>query len=94
MGKQDNQGPGRGSPPSNNNGNGKAKGPSWPQQPKSAVFTENDKLIERVRQIISETPEIRPEKVCPLQEALDQGTYNIDVRKLANILIFKLFLDP
>ena len=61
---------------------------------KDADLAGNKKLMERVRQIISETPEIRPEKVGPLREAVEQGTYSINVRKLANILIANLFLEP
>lgn len=53
----------------------------------------NDKLMEQVRQIIAETPEIRPEKVEPLLEAVASGTYEIDARKLANCLIAKIILD-
>jgi len=53
----------------------------------------NDKLMEQVRQIIAETPEVRPEKVEPLQEAVANGTYEIDARKLANSLITKLILE-
>lgn len=52
----------------------------------------NDKLMAQVRQIIAETPEVRPEKVEPLQEALANGTYEVDARKLANALISKLIL--
>ena len=53
----------------------------------------NDKLMEQVRQIIAATPEVRPEKVEPLQEAVANGTYEIDARKLANSLITKLILE-
>jgi len=53
----------------------------------------NDKLMEQVRQIIAETPEVRPEKVEPLREAVASGTYEIDARKLANSLITKLILE-
>jgi len=48
--------------------------------------------MAQVRQIIAETPEVRPEKVEPLQEALANGTYEVDARKLANALISKLIL--
>jgi flagellar biosynthesis anti-sigma factor FlgM len=91
MDKRDKPGPGN-KPPDNHNGNGKGKRSR--HAAKHAVSSGNKKLIEQIRQIISETPEIRPEKVGPLQEAVEQGTYRIDERKLANILITKLFLDP
>lgn len=87
--------PGGCRPPANNNGNGlKKPEPLPPDSAKSADATGNDQLIEQVRQIIAETPEIRPEKVGPLKEAVEQGTYEIDTRKLANALITKLILDP
>lgn len=50
--------------------------------------------MEQVRQIIAETPEIRPEQVEPLLEAVASGTYEIDARKLANSLITKMILEP
>ncbi len=93
MTKRKEKKPGSDTLPANNNRTGKCKGPSRSHAAKNAVLTGNAKLIERVRQIIAETPEIRPEKVGPLLEAVEQGTYDIDVRKLANILITKLILD-
>jgi anti-sigma28 factor (negative regulator of flagellin synthesis) len=93
MANGENHESGNGKPPGNHNGKGQSKGPGR-HAPKDASLAGNEKLIERVRQIISETPEIRPEKVGPLLEAVKQGTYSINVRKLANILITNLFLDP
>jgi flagellar biosynthesis anti-sigma factor FlgM len=52
-----------------------------------------DALIEQARQIIAAAPEVRPEKVEPLREAVEQGTYEIDARKLANCLVTKIILD-
>ena len=93
MTKRGKKKPGSNVPPANYNGNGKGKGPWRRRAAKNAVLTGNAKLIESVRQIISETPEIRPDKVAALLEAVEQGTYSINVRKLANILISELFLD-
>ena len=50
-------------------------------------------MIEQIRQIIADAPEVRPEKVEPLREAVASGTYEIDARKLANSLITKIILD-
>jgi flagellar biosynthesis anti-sigma factor FlgM len=93
MDNRDHHGSDNGAPPTNHNGNGRSKGPTHRHTAKDAVLSGNEKLIERVRQIISETSEIRPEKVEPLRAAVEQGTYTINVRKLANILIINLFLD-
>jgi flagellar biosynthesis anti-sigma factor FlgM len=95
MKKPKKQGPGTGAPPGNHNGK---KTQNWicgcPPQPGAPNLQRNDNLIEQVRQIIAETPEVRPEKVEPLREAVASGTYEIDARKLANSLITKLILDP
>jgi flagellar biosynthesis anti-sigma factor FlgM len=52
----------------------------------------NAPLMDQVRQIIAATPEVRPEKVEPLQKAVANGTYEIDARKVANSLITKVIL--
>jgi flagellar biosynthesis anti-sigma factor FlgM len=49
-------------------------------------------LLEQAREIVDQTPEIRPEKVAAIQEALCQGTYDFDSRKLAKLLITELLL--
>ena len=94
MTKREKKQPGSGATPANHKGKGQSKGATRRHSLKKADLLGNEKLIERVRQIISETSEIRPEKVGPLQEAVEQGTYSINVRKLASILIADLFLDP
>jgi flagellar biosynthesis anti-sigma factor FlgM len=94
MKKPKNQGPGTGSPPTKKTGRGRAESSSLPARPpRDAALSRNDPLIEKVRQIIAETPEVRPEKVEPLMEAVEAGTYEIDAQKLANALITKLILE-
>ena len=89
------QGPGTDAPPARANGN---DAETWscccPLGLGDPNLQRNDVLIEQVRQIVAATPEVRPEKVEPLREAVDRGTYEIDARKLANCLIAKLFLEP
>ena len=41
-------------------------------------------------EIIYRTPEVRPEKVARLKEAIEQGAYEIDAGKLADIIIAEL----
>jgi hypothetical protein len=87
------QGPG--APLDKQNGNGaETWSCCWPPGPGDPNLQRNDQLIEQVRQIIAATPEVRPEKVEPLRQAVEQDTYEIDARKLANCLIAKLFLEP
>jgi anti-sigma28 factor (negative regulator of flagellin synthesis) len=53
---------------------------------------EKARLLEKARQIVYQTPPLRPEKLAAFKEALEQGAYEIDSRKLANILIAELIL--
>jgi len=53
---------------------------------------EKARLVEKARQIVYQTPPLRPEKLAACKEALEQGAYEIDSRKLANILIAELIL--
>jgi anti-sigma28 factor (negative regulator of flagellin synthesis) len=86
--------PANDAPPGNHNGNGRQnKSCGWPPQPGAPNLQRDEKLIEQVRQIIAETPEVRPEKVEPLREAVASETYEIDARKLANSLITKIILE-
>lgn len=88
------KGPRTGAPPAKQKNNGEEIWKScYPPGPVDPNLQGNDKLIEQVRQIVAATPEIRPEKVEPLREAVEQGTYEIDARKLANCLITKIILD-
>jgi len=48
-------------------------------------------LQRRAREIVYRTPEVRAEKVAQLKEAIEQGTYQIDSGKLADILIKEWF---
>jgi flagellar biosynthesis anti-sigma factor FlgM len=94
MDKHDNHGAEKGYCPANKNGGGAATpDQSQARREARAVLTGNEKLMEQVRHIIAVTPEVRLEKVAALKQAIDQGTYEIDIRKLANTLITKLLLD-
>jgi anti-sigma28 factor (negative regulator of flagellin synthesis) len=93
MKKPKNQGPGTGAPPVNHKRNGRRKQEPRPSpSARGSDAAGNDKMIDQIRRIIAETPELRPEKVGPLEEAVEQGTYEVDARKLANILITELIL--
>jgi flagellar biosynthesis anti-sigma factor FlgM len=43
-------------------------------------------LKRLAREVVYQTPEVRPDKVARLKEAIDQGTYEIDSEKLADLL--------
>lgn len=47
-------------------------------------------LKRQAREVVFQTPEVRPEKVARLKEAIEQGAYEIDTEKLADIIIEEL----
>jgi len=76
---------------------GKKGGRAGPRRgvagPKAALnAAEKARLVEKARQIVYQTPPLRPKKLAACKEALEQGAYEIDSRKLANILIAELIL--
>jgi flagellar biosynthesis anti-sigma factor FlgM len=88
------QGLGTGAPPAKRNSKGvKSWSCCYPSGPEDPNLHGNDQLIAQIRRIVAATPEVRPEKVEPLREAVEQGTYEIDARKLANCLITKIILE-
>ena len=44
-------------------------------------------LQRLAREVVYQTPEVRPEKVARLKEVIDQETYEIDSAKLADLII-------
>ncbi len=87
------KGPKSGVSPGNHKGNNKLQSCCSPLRSGPPDLQKDEKLIEQIRQIIAETPEVRPEKVEPLREAVASGTYDIDPRNLANCLITKIILE-
>ncbi len=51
-----------------------------------------EELQNKAREVVYQTPEVRPEKVAGLKEAIEAGTYEIDSEKLADKLIEELNL--
>jgi len=94
MKKPKHKSPETGPPPGNHKGNNKQKSSCcWPLRSGAPDLQKDEKLIEQIRQIIAETPEVRPEKVEPLRGAVASGTYEINPRKLANRLLTKIIRE-
>jgi len=51
------------------------------------------RLMQKASQVISQTPDVRQEKVDPLQQAVDQGVYGVDSQKVANSMIANLIME-
>jgi negative regulator of flagellin synthesis FlgM len=45
------------------------------------------RLMQKASEVAYQTSEVRPEKVAALQEPVQQGTYEVDSKKVANSLI-------
>jgi flagellar biosynthesis anti-sigma factor FlgM len=56
-------------------------------------LSEKARLMQKASQVIADTPDVRDEKVQPLQEAVDQGTYGVDPQKVANSMIANLLME-
>ncbi len=48
------------------------------------------RLRSLAREVLYRIPEVRPEKVARLKEAIEQGAYEIDAGKLAKAIIAEL----
>jgi len=51
------------------------------------------RLLQKASQIIAQTPEVRPEKVAALKEAVQSGIYRVDPRRVANSLIAQMLQE-
>jgi flagellar biosynthesis anti-sigma factor FlgM len=43
--------------------------------------------MQKASQIVAQTPEVRSEKIGPLQESIRQGSYAVDSSKVASKMI-------
>lgn len=56
-------------------------------------LSQKARLMQKASEIVAQTPEVREEKVQPLKEAVDQGSYPVDPQKVANSMIAGLLLE-
>jgi negative regulator of flagellin synthesis FlgM len=45
------------------------------------------RLMQKASEVAYQTPEVRPEKVAALQDPVQQGTYEVDSKKVASSMI-------
>ncbi|MBI4643636.1 MAG: flagellar biosynthesis anti-sigma factor FlgM [Deltaproteobacteria bacterium] len=56
-------------------------------------LSQEARLMQKASRVIAETPDVREEKVAPLKEAVDQGSYPVDPQKVANSMIANLIME-
>ena len=66
--------------------------PKADQQDKVRISTQA-KEFQRAYELINKTPDIRADKVAPLEQAIKTGTYNVRGEQVANKLIEQTILD-
>lgn len=51
------------------------------------------RLMQKAGEVVYQTDEVRPEKVAAVQDAVQQGTYEVDTKKVANKVIANAILE-
>lgn len=51
------------------------------------------KLMQKAAQAVAETPEVRPEKVLVFKDSVEQGTYEVNTKKVADKLIVEMLSE-
>ncbi len=57
------------------------------------ILSQEARLMQKAGEAIAQTPDVRQEKVDPLQQAVNQGTYSVDSQKVANSMIANLLME-
>jgi hypothetical protein len=57
---------------------------------KISIMYQNYRLCKKAHEIIKQTPEIRTEKINSIKKLLDQNSYQIDLKELANSITANL----
>jgi negative regulator of flagellin synthesis FlgM len=71
----------------------RAKNTETTQNTDNIRLSEKARLMQKASQVIAETPDVRQEKVEPLKEAVDGGSYPVDAQKVANSMIANMILE-
>ncbi|MHB8068501.1 MAG: flagellar biosynthesis anti-sigma factor FlgM [Desulfobaccales bacterium] len=57
------------------------------------VVSQQARLMQKAGEAISQAPDVRQDKVDPLQQAINQGTYSHDTQKVANSMIASMLME-
>jgi len=56
-------------------------------------LSDKAKDIKKIKEILEATPDIRQEKIDQIKTALDNGTYNVEGKKIAEKIIKESLID-
>ncbi|MDD2902934.1 MAG: flagellar biosynthesis anti-sigma factor FlgM [Syntrophales bacterium] len=56
-------------------------------------LSQRARLMQKASKVIAETPDVRQERIDPLKEAVDQGSYPVDPQKVANSMIANMLME-
>ena len=75
------------------NGNGKATVANGHSPAASVEFSPTTQEIQRVKQLVNETPDVREELVQSLKSRIEKGTYNVSGADIADLMVLRAFED-
>jgi len=76
--------------PTNHRANGKMKYQSYNLE---GLTVPKQREFIRIRQLINNLPELRIDRISRLTKAIDEGTYHVSSKKIAEAIIQKNFYD-
>lgn len=56
-------------------------------------LSQRARLMQKASKVIADTPDVRQERVDPLKEAVDAGSYPVDPAKVANSMIANMLME-
>ena len=56
-------------------------------------LSERARLMQKASKVIADTPDVRQERIDPLKNAVDQGSYPVDPQKVANSMIANMLME-
>jgi flagellar biosynthesis anti-sigma factor FlgM len=57
------------------------------------MVSQQARLMQKASDVVAQTPDVRQDKVDPLQQAVNQGTYAHDSQKVANSMIANMLME-
>jgi negative regulator of flagellin synthesis FlgM len=69
------------------------KGEDPPSSTDKVELSVQSKEINRINDILKETPEVRSEKIAALKKQIEEGKYNVDAEAVAERMIKESILD-